>query len=85
MPDFIPDLAAAIARNPQLPVLAMAANYDLATPFHQTELDLARLGTAANIQLKHYAAGHNLFLDNQARPLAKADLSAFYDQAAAAP
>ncbi len=83
VPDFIPDLAAAIARNPQLPVLAMAANYDLATPFHQTELDLARLAAGAKVTLKHYAAGHDIYLDNAARPLMKADLAAFYDQAAA--
>lgn len=81
VPDFIPDLAAAIARSPQLPVLAMTGHYDLATPFHQTELDLARLGTSASVAIRHYAAGHDLFLDNAARPLMKADLATFYDQA----
>ena len=83
VPDFIPDLAAAIARDPRLPVLALAGDYDLATPFHQAELDLARLGVNPNIQIRHYAAGHDIYLDNQARPLVKADLAAFYDHAAA--
>ena len=50
-------------------MLVLAGDYDLATPFHQTELDLARLGVNPNIQIKHYAAGHDIYLDNQARPL----------------
>ena len=44
LPDTIPDLAAALARQPALRVLSLAGYHDLATPFRQTELDLARLG-----------------------------------------
>jgi carboxypeptidase C (cathepsin A) len=85
VPDLVPDLAAAIARDPGLHVLALSGDYDLATPFHQAELDLARLGVNPNIQIRHYASGHAIYLDNAARPLLKADLAAFYDQAAGAP
>ena len=44
LPDTIPDLAAALTLNPALKVIAMGGYHDLATPFYQTELDLARLG-----------------------------------------
>ena len=44
LPDVIPDLAAAMAQNPALQVLALNGYHDLATPFFQTERDLGRLG-----------------------------------------
>jgi carboxypeptidase C (cathepsin A) len=88
LPDTIPDLAAAMKRSPDMKVLSLNGYHDLATPFYQTELDLARLGRPANLQVRHYAGGHMIYLDDTSRPLEKADLVAFYQAApgwAAAP
>ncbi len=77
MPDTIPDLAAALVLNPSLKILSLNGYHDLATPFYQTELDLARLGTQSNLSIKHYQGGHMVYLDDTSRPLEKADLVAF--------
>jgi len=81
LPDTIPDLAAAFAQNPKLKLLVFDGYNDLATPFFTTEGDLARLGSAPDVQVKSYPGGHMLYLDDQARPLAKADLANFYRRA----
>jgi carboxypeptidase C (cathepsin A) len=85
LPDTIPDLAAALAQNPQLKVLSVNGYHDLVTPFFQTERDLARLGPMPNVQLRFYLGGHMTYLDDGARALAKADLVQFYQGATAAP
>ncbi|MBI3229098.1 MAG: peptidase S10 [Burkholderiales bacterium] len=78
-PDVIPDLGAAMRINPNLRVLNMNGYYDLATPFHANELDLARLDTAANrIYIRNYPSGHMSYLDDKVRILQYADLVAFY-------
>jgi carboxypeptidase C (cathepsin A) len=82
VPDGVPDLASALAQNPSLKILSLNGYYDLVTPFHQTELDMARLGANPNIQFKYYAGGHDTFLDNVARPLMKADMAEFYQRSA---
>jgi len=85
LPDTIPDLAAALAQNPQLKVLSVNGYHDLVTPFFQTERDLARLGSLANVQLRFYLGGHMTYLDDGSRALAKAELAQFYHSATAAP
>ena len=82
MPDTIPDLAAALALNPQLKVLSLNGYHDIATPFYQTELDLARLGSQPNLTIKDYQGGHMVYLDDTSRPQEKADLVTFYNAAA---
>lgn len=81
VPDTIPDLAAALALNPRMKVLAMNGYHDLATPFFQTELDLARLGNNPNVQLKNYIGGHMTYLTDASRVQQKADLVLFYQGA----
>ncbi len=78
LPDTVPDLAAAMTINPALKVLSLSGYYDLATPFYQTEKDLARLGASQNIVVRNYHSGHMGYLDNAARRAARADLAAFY-------
>jgi carboxypeptidase C (cathepsin A) len=78
VPDTVPDLASAMTINPALKVLSMSGYYDLATPFHQTEKDLARLGANPNIVIRNYQSGHMGYLDNAARRAARTDLGAFY-------
>ncbi|MTW01529.1 S10 family peptidase [Pseudoduganella ginsengisoli] len=82
VPDTIPDLAAAINLNPAMKVLAQSGYHDLATPFYQTELDLARLGANPNISIRNYASGHMIYLDDAARRAQKADLVQFYSSLA---
>jgi carboxypeptidase C (cathepsin A) len=81
VPDTIPDLAAAMTLNPALKVLSLSGYYDLATPFYQTERDLARLGVNPNITVRNYHSGHMAYLDDAARRALKADLAAFYQSA----
>lgn len=82
LPDTVPDLAAALAADPALRVLVVNGIYDLATPFHVTESDLARIGSD-RISVRNYPGGHMSFLDAAARPRQKADLAAFLAQATA--
>lgn len=74
-PDTIPDLATAMALNPRLKVFAMGGYHDLATPFHATERDLARLPGQANIQVRNYEGGHMTYLTDSSRVAQKADLA----------
>ncbi len=83
LPDVIPDLAAALAQNPNLMILSVNGYDDLVTPFYQTQLDLTRLGTQPNLRFGFYAGGHMTYLDDGSRPLEKADLAAFYAAALA--
>lgn len=82
LPDTIPDLLAAIELNPQLKVLALNGYHDLATPFFNTEKQLARLQTVPglnpNLQVTFYPGGHMTYLDDSARPKMKSDLRDFY-------
>lgn len=79
VPDTIPDVAAAIALNPTLKVVAMSGYHDMATPFYQTELDLARLGSNPNVVIKNYASGHMSYLDDIARRAQRADMLTIYN------
>lgn len=85
LPDTIPDVAAAMAINPALKVVAMSGYYDLATPFYQTELDMARLGNNPNIIIKNYHGGHMSYLDDNARKAQWADMKALYNNESVAP
>lgn len=85
VPDTIPDLASAIMINPKLKILSMSGMHDLATPFYQTELDLARLGNYPNITIRNYSGGHMSYLDDTARRAQKAALVIFYGSAPGSP
>lgn len=78
LPDTVPDLAAALAQDPALRVLAISGYHDLATPFRVTELDLARLGDTPQVQVRDYPGGHMSYLDDATRVRQRADLGAFY-------
>jgi carboxypeptidase C (cathepsin A) len=77
LPDTVPDLGAAIAARPSLRVLSIGGYHDLSTPFHQTELDLDRLGVQPTITRRLYSGGHMTYLDDSTRPRMKAAVAAF--------
>jgi hypothetical protein len=77
LPDTIVDLGAALVRHPGLRVLSLAGYHDVATPFRQTELDLARLGAQPTLFTRVYAGGHMTYLDDASRPRLKADIASF--------
>lgn len=83
LPDTVPDLQAALAQNAQMRVLAINGYHDLATPFHVTETDLARLANG-RVKVRNYAGGHMSYLDDGSRPAQRAELLAFYAEAIAA-
>ncbi|WP_263011133.1 S10 family serine carboxypeptidase-like protein [Duganella violaceipulchra] len=85
LPDTIPDLAAAMTLSPTMKVLSVNGYHDLATPFHQTELDLARLGANPLIVLKYYASGHMTYLDDTARRAQQMDLINFFNSVTVTP
>ncbi|MFM0740884.1 peptidase S10 [Paraburkholderia xenovorans] len=82
MPDTIPDLLGALTLNPKLRVLSENGFHDLATPFFNTEKQLARLQTVPGInpdlQVNFFQGGHMIYLDDAARPAMKRDLVRFY-------
>ncbi len=82
VPDTIPDLLAEINLNPQVRVLVENGYHDLVTPFFITEKDLGRLksvsGIHPDIQVTHYNGGHMTYLDDNTRPLMRADLLSYY-------
>lgn len=82
LPDTIPDLLGVLKLNPQLKVLSENGFHDLATPFFNTEKQLARLktvpGLQPNLQVNFFQGGHMIYLDDTARPQMKADLVSFY-------
>ena len=82
LPDTVPDLASAMTQNPQLKVMAVNGYHDTVTPFHTTELDLARI-TRPNLSVRNYVGGHMTYLENSSRRAMKADLTAFYASALA--
>ena len=74
LPDTIPDLAAAMALQPTLRTLSLSGYHDLATPFRQTELDVARLGSEPRLALRVYPGGHMTYLDDASRARIRADV-----------
>ena len=60
----------------------MSGYHDLATPFWQTELDLARLGDPAGIEIRVYPGGHMTYLDDGSRRRLRDDVAALLAPAA---
>ena len=85
LPDVVPDLSAALSLDPSMKILFLGGEHDLITPFHQTELDVARLAAGAPVTLHFHPGGHMTYLDDGSRPLMKAELAAFYASATGAP
>ncbi len=64
-----------------LKVLVQHGYYDLNTPFHQSELDIAAVTLSAKIPVKLYEGGHGVSpYDTGSYDQVMQDLGAFYDQ-----
>ncbi|HEX5353962.1 MAG TPA: peptidase S10, partial [Rhodanobacteraceae bacterium] len=67
LPDVAADLAAAMRQNPYLHVLSENGYFDLATPFHATEYDLAHVNLDAklrsHIQFAYFKSGHPIYIN----------------------
>jgi carboxypeptidase C (cathepsin A) len=75
----LPDLVESLDSDPALRALVLHGYYDLLTPFHQTELDLAGAGLSGRVPVDLYEGGHMFFDDEKARVHAKRTLDAFFD------
>lgn len=81
------DLAATMAVNVNLKVLALNGYFDSVTPFFQTIRDLENMPLLdkeirkRNLSVRNYPSGHMIYLDNASRAAMKGDLAAFYDSA----
>jgi carboxypeptidase C (cathepsin A) len=81
--DVALDLAAAMRSNPHLRVLSLNGWYDMATPFFQTEYDLAHMfldpSLRSHVQFAYYPSGHMVYLNPDALKQMRADVDRFYD------
>ena len=84
MANVIPDLAAALQRNPALKVLSLNGYFDLMTPFFGTEFDLAKVPLSSNsqdrIQFRYYESGHMVYVSEPALRSLRQDIAHFYDE-----
>jgi carboxypeptidase C (cathepsin A) len=84
--DVVEDLADAMRKNPRLRIFSANGLFDLATPFFNTEYDLAHMQLEpklrGNIEFGYYASGHMIYLNVDALKQLKADLAGFYQRAA---
>jgi carboxypeptidase C (cathepsin A) len=77
-------LRGVMTKNPYLRVFVGSGYYDLATPFFATEYTFNHLGISAalmkHVTMKHYEAGHMLYIYRPALAQLKRDLAEFYRQ-----
>jgi len=82
-PDVALDLSAAMRENPHLQLYSLNGWYDMATPFFQTEYDLAHMeldpSLRSNLHFAYYPSGHMVYLNVEALKALKADVARFYD------
>jgi carboxypeptidase C (cathepsin A) len=83
VPNTAPDLAHALAYNPNLRVLVLGGIYDLVTPFLAAESTIDHLGLPpelrSHIESKTYPAGHMMYLHEPSLRSFKGDIAAFID------
>jgi carboxypeptidase C (cathepsin A) len=79
------DLAAAMELNPYLKVFSANGYYDAVTPSFQTLLNFYKMPCSEKrkkeIEIRNYASGHMIYLDNESRCLMKEHLFEFYKSA----
>ncbi|MHB1702318.1 MAG: S10 family peptidase [Acidobacteriaceae bacterium] len=85
-PDVALDLGAAMRQNPHLRLFSANGYFDLATPFFETEYDIAHMELdptlRKNVRFAYYPSGHMIYLNADALKQLKGDLAQFYSAAA---
>ncbi|TAN07269.1 MAG: peptidase S10 [Rhodanobacteraceae bacterium] len=88
LPDVAADLAAAMRKNPYLRVLSENGYFDLATPFHATEYDLAHVtldpALRKHIQFAYFDSGHPIYINPDSLEAMHTALDTFYRDTLAA-
>jgi carboxypeptidase C (cathepsin A) len=66
LPNVLPDLAAAMKRNPDMKVLVNGGYFDISTPFYEGWFELHHLpiptGLQSNIEYRYYRSGHMVYV-----------------------
>jgi carboxypeptidase C (cathepsin A) len=66
LPNVLPDLAAAMKRNPDLKVLVNGGYFDISTPYYEGWFEMHHLpvptGLQANIEYRYYHSGHMVYV-----------------------
>jgi carboxypeptidase C (cathepsin A) len=79
----LPDMTAAMKRNPNLKILILNGYFDLATVFYGVEYSINHMGLDAelkkNIIMKYYEAGHMMYTHKPSMEKFKKDVDEFID------
>ena len=74
-----------LRENPNLKLFSANGYFDLATPFFETEFDIAHMNLdpslKKNIRFGYYPSGHMIYLNVDALKQLKSDLAQFYSDA----
>jgi carboxypeptidase C (cathepsin A) len=81
LPNVLPDLAAAMKRNPDLKVMVNGGYFDVSTPFFSGKYELEHLPIPAslrkNIQFHYYKSGHMVYVTPSKLALLHDNVKAF--------
>jgi carboxypeptidase C (cathepsin A) len=75
----LPEIEAILMADPTIKIVVLHGYYDVVTPFHQSELDLAGIGRSDRILVKNFKGGHMTYVSEEARKPMKDELDKFYD------
>ncbi|RMF68784.1 MAG: peptidase S10 [Alphaproteobacteria bacterium] len=85
--NVMPDLAAAMAYDPNLKLLVTGGYFDLGTPFYAARYEIAHLPMPArlqkNVTFRFYHSGHMIYLHEPSLKALHDDVAAFIREAAA--
>ena len=83
-PNTLPDLAAALKKNPQLRVMVNSGYFDLATPYFSADFEMRHLpmpaSLAGNIETHYYETGHMVYVLTPALKALHDNVAAFINK-----
>lgn len=81
LPNVLPDLAAAMKRNPKLKVMVNGGYFDISTPYFEGKFELRHLPVPAalqkNVEYHYYRSGHMVYVNPQALAQLHANVADF--------
>ena len=75
----LPNIVAAIARDPSLKLLTVHGYHDTVTPFRRSELDLENATLDKRVPVKSFVGGHMIYYAQESRASLIKALDEFYD------